>query len=133
MTVIGCPFLEQLVGDAAVGGSLDFPNKAKAQFLYSGSPDSEIAEELYSDTAPKLAAGTKRIFDAMIGCPVYQATSSGVPMLASPRRVATSPRARVAIGAGRTTSEVPNGMEMTSWSMWTSSTASWLMVETFCA
>lgn len=72
MTVIGCPALEQLGGDAATGGSLDFPNKAKASFLYSGDTGSEISEELYSDSAPKLAAGTKRIFDAMTGCPVYQ-------------------------------------------------------------
>ncbi|MEU4347086.1 hypothetical protein [Streptomyces sp. NPDC023838] len=75
VTVIGCPALAQLGGDAATGQSLGFPNKAKAAFTYSGGSDSEVAEELYSDTANKLSDGVGRIFDAMASCPTYQVLS----------------------------------------------------------
>ncbi|MFG2483422.1 hypothetical protein ACGFSI_11780 [Streptomyces virginiae] len=92
-TVIGCPALEQLGGDAAAGGSLDFPNKAKIAFLYSGSTGSEISEELYSDTAPKLTEGTKRIFEAMTGCPVYQLVIGSKPV-----KIATQKLAAPALG-----------------------------------
>lgn len=50
VTVIGCPALSELGGDAATGGTLTFPHKAKAAFTYGGS-SSEVAEELYSDSA----------------------------------------------------------------------------------
>ncbi|MFE7803746.1 hypothetical protein ACFU51_03580 [Streptomyces sp. NPDC057430] len=80
VTVIGCPALEQLGGDAAAGGSLDFPNKAKTAFTYNGSAGSEVSEELYSDTPDKLADGTKKIFDAMTGCPVYQVVIGSRPV-----------------------------------------------------
>ncbi|WP_324290103.1 MULTISPECIES: hypothetical protein [Streptomyces] len=88
VTVIGCPALEQLGGDAATGGSLDFPNKAKATFLYSGSTGSEISEELYSDNAQKLTDGTKRIFDAMTGCPVYQVVVGSKPIKITTQKLA---------------------------------------------
>ncbi|MEU5148767.1 hypothetical protein AB0G42_16455 [Streptomyces yangpuensis] len=87
VTVIGCPALEQLGGDAAVG-SLDFPNKAKATFVYSGSTSSEVAEELYSDAAPKLADGTKQIFDAMTGCPAYQVVIGSRPVKITTQKLA---------------------------------------------
>uniref|UniRef100_A0AAU2K0F3 Secreted protein n=1 Tax=Streptomyces sp. NBC_00049 TaxID=2903617 RepID=A0AAU2K0F3_9ACTN len=88
VTVIGCPALEQLGGDAATGGSLDFPNKAKAAFLYSDNTGSEISEELYSDTAPKLTDGTKRIFDAMTGCPIYQVVVGSKPIKITTQKLA---------------------------------------------
>ncbi|MEU9245725.1 hypothetical protein [Streptomyces sp. NPDC048385] len=72
VTVLGCPALDKLGGDAATGGSLDFPRKAKASFTYTGDSDSEVSEELYSDSADKLSDGTGRIFDAMTRCPEYQ-------------------------------------------------------------
>lgn len=72
VVVSGCPALEELGGDAAVGDSLDFPRKAKASFTYTGGSDSEVAEELYSGTAAKLSRGVSRIFDAMISCHTYQ-------------------------------------------------------------
>ncbi|WP_411140932.1 hypothetical protein [Streptomyces sp. x-80] len=75
VTVIGCPALEKLGGDAATGSSLDFPRKAKASFTYAGGSDSEVSEELYSDSATKLSKGTSEIFDAMASCPTYQVTS----------------------------------------------------------
>lgn len=37
VTVIGCPALSELGGDAATGGTLAFPHKAKADFTYGGS------------------------------------------------------------------------------------------------
>ncbi|MFD8978611.1 hypothetical protein [Streptomyces sp. NPDC059564] len=92
-TVIGCPALEQLGGEAAVGGNLNFPNKATATFVYTGSTGSDISEELYSDTAPKLADGTKRIFDAMNGCPVYQLVIGSKPV-----KIATQKLAAPALG-----------------------------------
>lgn len=72
VTVLGCPALNDIGGDAAMGGSLDFPHKAKATFTYTAGSNSEVSEELYSDTTRKLSTGTGRIFDAMTGCPQYQ-------------------------------------------------------------
>ncbi|WP_433453752.1 hypothetical protein ACQPXS_36435 [Streptomyces sp. CA-142005] len=79
VTVIGCPALSELGGDAATGGTLTFLHKAKATFTY-GDSSSEISEELYSDTANKLSAGIGRIFDAMTGCPAYQVVAGGTPI-----------------------------------------------------
>ncbi|CAM5653532.1 hypothetical protein [Streptomyces purpurascens] len=79
VTVIGCPALSELGGDAATGGMLTFPHKAKADFAYGGS-SSEISEELYSDSAEKLSDGIGRIFDAMTGCPTYQVVAGGTPI-----------------------------------------------------
>ncbi|MDX3350431.1 hypothetical protein PV368_34110 [Streptomyces sp. ME02-6979A] len=79
VTVIGCPTLSGLGGDAATGGTLAFPHKAKADFTYDGS-SSEISEELYSDSVEKLSDGTGRIFDAMTGCPAYQVVAGGTPV-----------------------------------------------------
>lgn len=79
VTVIGCPALSELGGDAATGATLAFPSKAKAAFTYGGS-DSEVNEELYSDSAEKLSGGIDRIFDAMTGCPTYQVVAGGTPI-----------------------------------------------------
>ncbi|MFF0165393.1 hypothetical protein [Streptomyces prasinus] len=79
VTVIGCPALSKLGGDAAMGGTLAFPHKAKADFTY-GASSSEISEELYSDSAQKLSEGIGRIFDAMTGCPTYQVVAGGTPV-----------------------------------------------------
>ncbi|MFG2778228.1 hypothetical protein ACGFY7_10265 [Streptomyces prunicolor] len=72
VVVSGCPALDKLDGDVAVGGSLDFPRKAEVSFIYGGGSNSEVAEELYSDTEAKLSKGVGRIFDAMTSCPNYQ-------------------------------------------------------------
>ncbi|MEU7202851.1 hypothetical protein [Streptomyces sp. NPDC045470] len=56
VTVIGCPALNDLGGDAAVGGSLNFSLHAKVTFTYGSG--SEVSEELYSDSAGKLSNGT---------------------------------------------------------------------------
>ncbi|WP_328935076.1 MULTISPECIES: hypothetical protein [unclassified Streptomyces] len=76
VTVVGCPALSELGGDAATSGSLTFPRKAKVTFAYGGS-SSEVSEELYSDSANKLSNGIGRIFDAMTGCPTYQVVAGG--------------------------------------------------------
>ncbi|MFE2062876.1 hypothetical protein ACFXDH_10765 [Streptomyces sp. NPDC059467] len=79
VTVIGCPALSELGGDAATGDTLAFPHKAEADFTY-GNSSSEISEELYSDSAKKLSDGIDRIFDAMTGCPTYQVVAGGTPV-----------------------------------------------------
>ncbi|MER7408081.1 hypothetical protein ABT373_37890 [Streptomyces sp. NPDC000070] len=79
VTVIGCPALSELGGDAATGGTLAFPHKAKADFTY-GNSSSELSEELYSDSAKKLSDGVDLIFDAMTGCPTYQVVAGGTPV-----------------------------------------------------
>ncbi|MFD7995367.1 hypothetical protein [Streptomyces mexicanus] len=79
VTVIGCPALSELGGDAATGGTLAFPHKARADFSYGGS-SSEISEELYSDSMKKLSEGIDRIFDAMTGCRSYQVVAGGTPV-----------------------------------------------------
>ncbi|MFF7290799.1 hypothetical protein [Streptomyces griseorubiginosus] len=79
VTVIGCPALSELGSDAATGGTLTFPHRAKATFAYGGS-SSELSEELYSDSANKLSDSIGRIFDAMTGCPTYQVVTGGTPI-----------------------------------------------------
>lgn len=74
VTVLGCPALDELGGNAATGGSLDIPHKAKASFTYAGGR-SEVSEELYSDSVGRLSDRVGRIFDAMTGCPEYQVLS----------------------------------------------------------
>jgi hypothetical protein len=83
--------LSELGGEAATGGSLTFPRKAKATFAYGGG--SLVSEELYSDSASKLSDGISRIFDAMTGCPAYQVIVGGAPVdvvsqkLSAPRQL----------------------------------------------
>jgi hypothetical protein len=89
VSVIGCPALENLGADAATGAGLDFFRKAKVSFAYGGG-DSEVSEELYSDSAAKLSKGIGQIFDAMVSCPTYQVASGstvidmGTQMTAAP-------------------------------------------------
>ncbi|AIA06695.1 hypothetical protein [Streptomyces noursei] len=74
VTIVGCPALDKL-GDAAMGGSLDFPRQAKATFTYASGSSSEVSEELYSDAPAKLSTNTSRIFGAISSCPTYQVVS----------------------------------------------------------
>ncbi|MFC9856207.1 MULTISPECIES: hypothetical protein [unclassified Streptomyces] len=76
VTVIGCPALTELGGDAAIGGSLSFPRKAKVSFTYGGG-SSEVSEELYSGREDRLSDGIGRIFESMTGCPTYQVVAGG--------------------------------------------------------
>ncbi|WP_432051893.1 hypothetical protein [Streptomyces xiamenensis] len=72
--------------DAVTGPSVTFPRKAKATFTYADSNNSEVSEELYSDSASTPSDGIGRIFDAMIGCPAYQVVSGSPTIgMASPR------------------------------------------------
>ncbi|MEU8522362.1 hypothetical protein [Streptomyces sp. NPDC048577] len=87
VTMIGCPALENLGGDAVAGGSLDFPNSAKATFAYTRGSDSEISEELYSDTVDKLGPNTEAVFEAMTGCPVYQIVVGDKPIAIATRKL----------------------------------------------
>ncbi|MFD5914349.1 hypothetical protein ACFY1L_04900 [Streptomyces sp. NPDC001663] len=75
VTVIGCPALENLGSNAATGSGFDFTRKAKESFTYTGSSNSEVSEELYSDGPAKLSKGIGKVFDAMLSCPSYQVTS----------------------------------------------------------
>jgi hypothetical protein len=72
VTVVGCPALEELGNEALVGGIPDFPNRAKASFTYAVGSDSEMDEELYSDTEDKLSQSVGRIFEAMTSCSSYR-------------------------------------------------------------
>ncbi|MCZ4103555.1 hypothetical protein [Streptomyces sp. H39-C1] len=88
VAVIGCPALSALGGDAATGGSLDFPRKAEVTFTYAGGSDSEVSEELYSDSPTKLSDGTGRIFNAMTGCPTYQMIVGGTTIHMASQKLA---------------------------------------------
>ncbi|PJN32207.1 hypothetical protein CG747_43870 [Streptomyces sp. CB02959] len=90
VTVLGCPALEKLGGDAAAGGSLNFPRQAKASFAYAGGSDSEVSEELYSDTAQKLSQGIAKIYDALTSCPKYQVVSGSAPVEVTTQKVPTA-------------------------------------------
>ncbi|MEV7394475.1 hypothetical protein [Streptomyces sp. NPDC091215] len=87
VTVVGCPALSKLGGDAATGTTLAFPRKAETTFTY-GSSSSEISEELYSDSASKLSDGIDRIFYAMTGCPTYQVVAGGTPVDVTSQKLA---------------------------------------------
>ncbi|MFJ4800867.1 hypothetical protein [Streptomyces murinus] len=87
VTVVGCPALSELGGDAATGGTLAFPHKAKTTFTY-GATSSEISEELYSDSPSKLSDGIGRIFDAMTGCPTYKVVAGGTAIDVASQRLA---------------------------------------------
>ncbi|MDQ0750206.1 hypothetical protein QF034_004437 [Streptomyces africanus] len=75
VTVVGCPALEKLGSDAAIGSGLAFTCRAKPAFTHTDTSSSEISEELYSDSAAKLSKGVGKVFDAMLSCPNYQVTS----------------------------------------------------------
>ena len=85
--MIGCPALEKLGSEAAIGGSFDFPHKAKASFTYAGGSDSEVAEELYSDAEDKLSRSVGRIFDAMTSCPTYQVLTGSTSVTVTTQKV----------------------------------------------
>ncbi|WP_328485989.1 hypothetical protein [Streptomyces zaomyceticus] len=87
VTVIGCPALDKLGGDAAAGGSLNFPNSAKVTFSYARGTSSEAAEELYSDTEDKLGPGTKTVFEAMTACPLYQVVVGDTPIAVATQKL----------------------------------------------
>ncbi|MFG2564699.1 hypothetical protein ACGFR6_04580 [Streptomyces sp. NPDC048567] len=78
VTVIGCPALSELGGEAAIGGSLAFPRRAKMSFTYGSS--SEVSEELYSGHQDALSDGIDVIFAAMTGCPTYQVLAGSTPI-----------------------------------------------------
>jgi hypothetical protein len=87
MTVLGCPALQKLGGDTAACGALDFPHRAKIAFTYAGGTDSEVTEELYSDTETKLSQGTQRIFKAMGSCPSFQVTDGSTPIEVATQKI----------------------------------------------
>ncbi|MEW2614540.1 hypothetical protein AB0937_31055 [Streptomyces sp. NPDC047880] len=92
VTVIGCPALAKL-GDAAVNGaSLAFPRKAKASFTYAGGSNSELTEELYSDTEDKISRSVGRIFEAMTSCPTYQVLAGSTPVTVTTQKVLVARR-----------------------------------------
>ncbi|WP_060902654.1 hypothetical protein [Streptomyces europaeiscabiei] len=86
----GCPALDELGGAAVVGGGLDFPRKAKTSFTYAHGSNSEVAEELYSDTEERLSNGVGRIFEAMTSCPTYQLFFGSTPVKVSTQKVAAA-------------------------------------------
>ncbi|MFJ7997528.1 hypothetical protein ACIQ7D_10335 [Streptomyces sp. NPDC096310] len=91
VTVVGCPALNELGGDAATG-SLTFPRKAKVTFTYIGSSNSEVSEELYSDSASTLSDGIDRIFEAMTGCPTYQVVAGSTVIDMATRKLTAPPQ-----------------------------------------
>ncbi|KOT76399.1 hypothetical protein ADK70_38585 [Streptomyces rimosus subsp. pseudoverticillatus] len=79
VTVVGCPALEKL-GEAAATGRLGISRHASVSFTYRGEADSEVSEDLYSDSASKLSAEGQRIFAAMVSCPSYRVTVGSTPI-----------------------------------------------------
>ncbi|MET7505535.1 hypothetical protein [Streptomyces microflavus] len=92
VTVTGYPAPEKLGDQAAVGGSLDFPRRAKASFTYTGGSGSEVVEELYSGTEQRLSDGVGRIFEAMTLCRTYQVRLGSTPVTITIRKVLAEAR-----------------------------------------
>ncbi|MFD6308528.1 hypothetical protein ACFWFF_36615 [Streptomyces sp. NPDC060223] len=86
VSVIGCPALEELDGEAAVGGSLTFAQRAKVSFTYVGDGGSEVSEELYSDTETRLSEGVARIFEAMTSCSTYRVLGGSTSVTVTARK-----------------------------------------------
>ncbi|WP_086800761.1 hypothetical protein [Streptomyces caniscabiei] len=87
VTVTGCPALGELGGDAAAGGSLDFPRRAKVSFTYASGTGSEVSEDLYSGTVAELSSGVGRIFEAMTSCSSYQLVVGSTPITVTTRKL----------------------------------------------
>lgn len=87
VTVMGCPALQKLGSEAAVGGSLEFPHEAKVSFTYADGSDSELSEELYSHAEDKLSRSVGRIFEAMTSCPTYQVLAGSTPVTVTTQKV----------------------------------------------
>ncbi|MFF0970637.1 hypothetical protein ACWDQO_32605 [Streptomyces sp. NPDC003703] len=86
VTVLGCPALSELGGDAATGGAFAFPRTTKATSTYSVG-GSEVSEELYSGSTTQLSDGISRIFDAMTNCPTYQVVAGGTTIDMASRKL----------------------------------------------
>ena len=86
VTVIGCPALEKLSSEAAVGGSFDFRHRVKASFTYAGGNDSKVEEELYSDAEDKLSRSVGRIFEAMTSCATYEVLTGSTAVTVTTRK-----------------------------------------------
>ncbi|MFJ2744840.1 hypothetical protein ACIO3O_34865 [Streptomyces sp. NPDC087440] len=89
VTVLGCPALQQLDSDAALAGSLAFPRAAHVSFTIRRGSNSEATEDLYSDTARNLSAGTRRIVQAMTSCPEYQVLNGSTVIDISTQKLPT--------------------------------------------
>ena len=86
VAVIGCPALEKLGSEAAVGGSFDFRHRAKASFTYAGGNDSKVEEELYSAAEDKLSRSVGRIFEAMTSCATYEVLTGSTALTVTTRK-----------------------------------------------
>ncbi len=71
----GCPALQKL--DAA---NLQFATSADASFTYNGDANSELDEELASDSPAKLATDIREISQAWTACPSFTMTSGQTPI-----------------------------------------------------
>ncbi|MEU6814019.1 hypothetical protein [Streptomyces sp. NPDC046860] len=87
VTVIGCPALSKLGGNAATGGQLTFPRNAKTTFAYGSGSDSEVSEALYSDSPNKLSDVIGRVSDAMTRCSAYQVVAGGTSIDVTSRKL----------------------------------------------
>lgn len=71
----GCPALEEL---SKHSDEVQFATKTSAGFRFGA--DSELGEELHSDTPDKLSAGLRRLMHAQTSCPTYTMTSGSTPL-----------------------------------------------------
>ncbi|AJT61753.1 hypothetical protein T261_0060 [Streptomyces lydicus] len=71
----GCPALEEL---GKHSDEVQFATKTSAGFTFG--TDSELGEELHSDTPSKLSAGLRRLVRAQTSCPTYTMTSGSTPV-----------------------------------------------------
>ncbi|WP_332109690.1 nucleoside phosphorylase-I family protein [Streptomyces gossypiisoli] len=91
VTVIGCPTLRELAGDAAAGEPR-FPAQREGVLHLCRRPRFQVAEELYSDTEDKLSREVGRIFEAMTSCPTYQVLTGSTPVTVTTQKVLVARR-----------------------------------------
>ncbi|MGW1376715.1 hypothetical protein ACWD6P_20940 [Streptomyces sp. NPDC002446] len=75
IAVSGCPALEEL---GKYSDEVEFATETSAAFTFGA--DSELGEELDSDTPSKLSAGLRRLIHAQTSCPTYTMTSGSTPV-----------------------------------------------------
>ncbi|WP_432590513.1 hypothetical protein ABVG11_37855 [Streptomyces sp. HD1123-B1] len=102
----GCSALEKL---GKQGDQAQFAVKATADFTYN--TDSELGEELYSDTSAALSTKLRTIMDAYASCPTYTMTAGSTPIEIKVSK-STPPQTGDEQYAHTTTLKLPSGPQV---------------------
>lgn len=106
IAVDGCPALEKL---GKQSDQMKFAVKATAEFKYD--EDSELGEELYSDTPSALSSKLRTVMNAWTSCPTFTMTSGSTPLSMKVSK-STPPQVGEEQYAYTTTMDLPTGPQV---------------------